>query len=63
MGYDNAHGVAHRGGRFVGGRTVFDHWHRDETDIGRPYWFETAEKLVADFFGEIERMLKENRRG
>lgn len=63
MGYDNAHRVAHRGGRFVSRQTAFDHWHRDESDEGRLYRFDTAEKLIADFFDEIERILKEQNDG
>ena len=59
MGYDNAHGVPHRGGRFVRPQAEFDHWHRDETDVGRSYQFVNAEKLIADFFDEIARILKE----
>jgi Family of unknown function (DUF6516) len=59
MGYDNAHGVPHRGGRFVRRQSAFDHWHRDETDEGQPYRFVSAEKLIADFFDEIARILKE----
>jgi hypothetical protein len=61
MVYDNAHGVPHRGGRFVRPQAEFDHWHRDETDEGRPYKFVSAEKLVADFFDEIARILKERK--
>jgi hypothetical protein len=63
MGYDNAHGVSHPGGRFVRRPTSFDHWHRDETDEGRPYSFASAEKLIADFFDEIARILKEREHG
>jgi hypothetical protein len=59
MGYDNAHAVPHRGGRFVRRQATFDHWHRDETDEGQPYPFVSAEKLIADFFDEITRILKE----
>jgi hypothetical protein len=59
MGYDNAHGVPRRGGRFVRPQAEFDHWHRDETDEGRPYKFAGAEKLIADFFDEITRILQE----
>jgi hypothetical protein len=59
MGYDNAHGVPHRGSRPVRTQAAFDHWHRDETDEGRPYRFKDAERLIADFFDEIERILKE----
>jgi len=50
MGYDNAHGVKHQGGRFRKSPVAYDHWHRDETDQGRPYGFVSAEQLVADFF-------------
>ena len=63
MGYDNAHGIPHRGGRFVERQAEFDHWHRDESDEGRPYVFVSAEKLMADFFDEIERVLKERKDG
>lgn len=59
MGYDNAHGVHHRGSRFVRRQTAFDHWHRNEADDGQPYRFISAAKLIADFFDEIERILKE----
>ncbi|MBV8410639.1 MAG: hypothetical protein JOY64_23635 [Alphaproteobacteria bacterium] len=59
MGYDNAHSVPHRGGRFVRGQMAFDHWHRDETDEGRAYRFKDAGKLIGDFFDEIERILEE----
>ena len=63
MGYDNAHPVSHRGGRFVERQAAFDHWHRDAIDRGRPYRFVSAEKLIADFFDEIERILKERHGG
>ena len=63
MGYDNAHGVPHRGGRFVRRQAAFDHWHRDETDQGRPYRFRDAEKLIGDFFDEVARVLKEANHG
>ena len=63
MGYDNAHGVPHRGARFVRAQAAFDHWHRDETDEGLPYQFVSAEKLIADFFDEIARILREQYHG
>jgi len=59
MGYDKAHGVSHRGGRFVRRQAAFDHWHRNDTDEGQPYRFVSAEKLIGDFFDEIARILKE----
>jgi hypothetical protein len=36
-----------------------DHWHRTETDAGRPYAFKDAETLIDDFFNEVERVLRE----
>jgi hypothetical protein len=63
LGYDNSHEVLHRGGRFVRRKAAFDHWHRDETDEGRPYRFVTAEQLITDFFDEIGRILKERNYG
>jgi len=63
MGYDNAHNPPRRGGRHAERQAAFDHWHRDETDHGRPYQFETAEKLITDFFDEIERILEEQNDG
>jgi hypothetical protein len=59
MGYDNAHRVAGGRGRFFKHRAEYDHWHRDETDQGQPYEFVSAEKLITDFFDEIERILKD----
>ncbi|MCP5368650.1 MAG: hypothetical protein H6907_18630 [Hyphomicrobiales bacterium] len=58
MGFDNAHSVPRQGGR-RGNATAHDHWHRDSTDRGRPYAFTDAATLVADFFDEVERILKE----
>ena len=59
MGFDNAHRVRHRGGRLVRPPAAYDHWHRDGADQGRPYAFSSAADLVADFFDEIERVLRE----
>lgn len=59
MGFDNAHPVSRRGGRVGSRMKVHDHWHRDETDTGRPYKFTDAESLIVAFFDQIERILKE----
>lgn len=37
-----------------------DHWHRTETDAGRPYQFKDAETLLDEFFEEVERVLHEH---
>jgi hypothetical protein len=59
IGFDNAHAVAPVGSRFKKRRVSADHWHRTENDPGRPYRFVSAEKLVDDFFDEVERVLQE----
>ncbi len=57
VGFDNAHAVAPTGSRFKKRQAAADHWHRTENDPGRPYEFVSAEKLIDDFFDEIERVL------
>jgi hypothetical protein len=58
FGYDNAHGVL-RGGRRAGRPVAHDHRHRGAQDEGRPYRFVSSERLILDFFDEIERFRKE----
>ncbi len=57
VGFDNAHAVAAPGSKYRKKSVVTDHWHRSESDLGRPYSFESAERLLADFFDEVERVL------
>ena len=59
VGFDNAHGVPAKGSRFKKRPKAADHWHRTETDAGRPYAFIDAETLIDDFFDEVERVLRE----
>jgi len=59
VGFDNTHGVPVKGSRFKPKPPASDHWHRTETDPGRPYPFKNAETLIDDFFDEVERMLGE----
>lgn len=59
VGFDNAHGVAAAGSRFKRRPTATDHWHRTESDEGRPYEFVSADRLLEDFFGEVRRVLDE----
>jgi hypothetical protein len=59
VGFDNAHRVARRGARFKRRSEASDHWHRTETDPGRPYEFKDAETLLRDFFREVQRVLTE----
>ena len=57
LGFDNAHTVPAKGSRFKKRSKSMDHWHRTETDAGRPYVFVNAEQLIDDFFDEVERVL------
>lgn len=59
LGFDNAHPVAHTGSKFVKRPDESDHWHRTANDEGRPYTFESVEKLISDYFTEVERTLGE----
>jgi len=52
-----AHGVPARGSRFKLRPEASDHWHRTETDPGRPYAFKDADTLLRDFFREVRRIL------
>lgn len=56
VGFDNAHSVSAKGSRFKRRAQATDHWHRTETDPGRPYEFKDAETLLDDFFDEVERV-------
>lgn len=60
VGFDNAHGVAAVGSRHGKRQPAADHWHRTETDPGRPYRFRDAATLIDDFFSEVERVLAEH---
>jgi Family of unknown function (DUF6516) len=59
IGFDNAHAVPAKGSRFKKRSKTMDHWHRTESDAGRPYVFVNAEQLIDDFFDEVERVLSE----
>ena len=59
LGFDNAHSVPHRGGRYVKRKLEADHWHRTASDEGRPYDFVSVETLLEDFFREAECTLNE----
>lgn len=58
VGFDNAHGVPAKGGRFKARQAENDHWHRREGDTGVPYAFTTAEQLLLDFEKAIAAALK-----
>ena len=60
LGYDNAHAVKPpKKFKFVGQRMPYDHRHRTSGDKGVPYAFESASRLLEDFFAEVDRVIKE----
>ena len=59
LGYDNAHPAPHSGGRYVKPKVEADHWHRTSDDEGRPYAFVSVERLLEDFFAEVEMICAE----
>ena len=60
LGYDNAHAVKPpKKFKFAGQRLPYDHRHRTASDKGVPYAFETAHRLLEDFFAEVDRVIKE----
>lgn len=59
LGYDNAHAVRVRRGRYAGRRLPFDHKHRHAADSGVRYEFKNPYDLLSDFFVEVDAVLKE----
>jgi hypothetical protein len=57
VGFDNAHGIAAPGSRFKRPPPASDHWHRTESNPGRPYAYKDADTLLQDFFREVRRVL------
>lgn len=54
MGFDNAHSV---GKNNASSKSTYDHWHRDNTDEGRPYVYKNSGKLLEDFWIEVEKIV------
>jgi len=59
VGFNNAHAISGRRARRGRSRAAADHWHRTQSDPGRPYEFADAATLVNDFLDEVERILGE----
>jgi len=60
LGYDNAHAVRRpKKFKFAGRRLPYDHGHRTSSDKGVPYEFESPQRLLEDFFAEVDRVIKE----
>lgn len=60
LGYDNAHGIKPpKKFKYAGRILTHDHRHRHHGDKGQPYEFQSAHQLLADFFADVDRILKE----
>lgn len=60
LGFDNAHAIRPpKKFKYAGQRFSYDHKHRHARDQGVPYEYTTAHQLLADFFDEVDRVLKE----
>lgn len=57
VGFDNAHQVKGRGGPGGKARMAFDHRHRLKTV--RPYTYQNAATLLADFWAAVDEVLRE----
>lgn len=58
LGYDNAHAVKPPAKfKFAGRRLPYDHRHRTASDKGVPYRFDSAQKLLEDFFAEVDKVI------
>ncbi|WP_065089705.1 toxin-antitoxin system TumE family protein [Acidihalobacter prosperus] len=60
LGYDNAHAVKPpKKFKYAGRILAHDHKHRHVSDKGVSYEFQDAAQLLADFFADVDRVLKE----
>ena len=57
VGFDNAHPVRHSAGPAGRARQTYDHKHRLRTI--RPYDYDDGAALLADFWAEVDAVLKE----
>jgi hypothetical protein len=60
LGYDNAHAIKRQGNKYIANRIVWDHKHK--RDVVEAYEFDSAGQLLEDFWADVERILKEEKR-
>lgn len=56
MGFDNAHPIKVKRGRFVDRPVEADHWHYGPGEEVKPYRFQNAGKLLEDFWVAVEKV-------
>lgn len=55
LGFDNAHPIKIKKGRFMSRPTEADHWHYGPGEAVRIYRFRSPGKLLEDFWAEVEK--------
>jgi len=60
LGYDNAHSIKLKRKRFSGTKTTWDHIHKK--DRIENYEFETAAQLLEDFWADVDKHVKQEKR-
>lgn len=55
LGFDNSHAVENKNQQNI----TCDHWHRDNTDEGRPYHFKSAADLLHDFWRNVDKFVNQ----
>lgn len=58
LGFDNSHEIKYGAKKGVSPKKIFDHWHYDESDRGKPYNYINAGKLLEDFWNEVDKRLE-----
>jgi len=59
IGFDNAHEIEYGAKINVAPKKTFDHWHIDSEDIGHPYHYKNAGKLLEDFWIAVNKKINE----
>lgn len=61
MGFDNAHAIEYGKKNCVAPKRAFDHWHKKHNKNARPYLYESAGKLLEDFWTAVDEAVVEIR--
>ena len=56
LGFDNAHGIKPKKKKYKARKITWDHNHKRQTVF--PYEFESASRLLEDFWAEVERITR-----
>ncbi|HEV2614729.1 MAG TPA: DUF6516 family protein [Gammaproteobacteria bacterium] len=57
LGFDNSHPIEYGGKNKVPAKRIYDHWHSNNSEKIYPYFYESAEKLLEDFWVKVVEVL------